>query len=209
MGRESKDEAKSGYLPFVMFIFFWAQEKNTAFFSLPRMQTFFVGGYMKRAFDLVVCALLASIQFVAFTSFSFVMYLEVITLCTIIIALCFPTRIAVMASFIFAMVNMLVSGITPWNFLYVVVYPVYSLIVGINKEWLLHKRWAQILLCGLFSFLTGQILQLPYLLFSKHVTMLYLILGLKVSIPQGIISALAYAFIANPVIVLLRKRRYV
>ncbi len=162
-----------------------------------------------RAKELVLCALLAALQFVAFTSFSFVMYLEIITLCTVIIALCFPTRVAVMASFVFTIVNMFVRGVNPWNAMYVFIYPSYSLIVGMNKDWFLRKRWAQIAVCGFFSFLTGQLLQLPFLLFSKNVTVLYLILGLQVSIPQGIISAIAYALVADHMIKLLRKRRYV
>ena len=61
-----------------------------------------------------------------------------------------------------------------------------------------------------FSFLTGQILQLPFLLFSKQVTVLYLILGLQVSIPQGIISGVEYALIGNKLVGFLEKlqRRY-
>ena len=42
--------------------------------------------------DMVLCAILGAIQFIAFTSLSFVMYLEVITLCTFVIAMSFSTK---------------------------------------------------------------------------------------------------------------------
>ena len=44
----------------------------------------------------------------------------------------------------------------------------------------------------------------------KHVTVLYLILGLQVSIPQGIISGVEYALIGNKLVGFLEKlqRRY-
>lgn len=160
--------------------------------------------------DMVLCAILGAIQFVAFSSLSYVMYLEVITLCTFVIAMSFSTKQAVIGSLIFTLVNMFIKGVNPWNALYVVVYPSYSLIVGMNKERLKKRKLYSILLCGFFSFLTGQILQLPFLLFSKQVTVLYLILGLQVSIPQGVISAIEYALIGNRLVIFLNKlqRRY-
>lgn len=160
--------------------------------------------------DMVLCAILGAIQFVAFSSLSYVMYLEVITLCTFVIAMSFSTKQAVIGSLIFTLVNMFIKGVNPWNALYVVVYPSYSLIVGMNKERLKKRKLYPILLCGFFSFLTGQILQLPFLLFSKQVTVLYLILGLQVSIPQGVISAIEYALIGNRLVIFLNKlqRRY-
>ena len=105
---------------------------------------------------------------------------------------------------------MFIKGVNPWNAMYVLVYPSYSLIIGLNKERLAKRKIYPILLCGFFSFLTGQILQLPFLLFSKQVTVLYLILGLQVSIPQGIISGVEYALIGNKLVGFLEKlqRRY-
>ena len=160
--------------------------------------------------DMVLCAILGAIQFVAFTSLSFVMYLEVITLCTFVIAMSFSTKQAVIGSLIFTVVNMFIKGVNPWNAMYVLVYPSYSLIIGLTKERLAKRKIYPILLCGFFSFLTGQILQLPFLLFSKQVTVLYLMFGLQVSIPQGIISGVEYALIGNKLVGFLEKlqRRY-
>ena len=105
--------------------------------------------------DMVLCAILGAIQFVAFTSLSFVMYLEVITLCTFVIAMSFSTKQAVIGSLIFTVVNMFIKGVNPWNAMYVLVYPSYSLIIGLNKEKLAKRKIYPILLCGFFSFLTG------------------------------------------------------
>lgn len=154
---------------------------------------------------LIACSLLAAILYIAFTSFSYIMYLEVITLCIVVIALCYPTKDAVLSSFVFTLVNLFIKGVNPWNMMYVFVYPMYSLFVGMNKKYLLNRKWLQILVCGFLSFLTGQILQLPYLLFSKNVTIMYLILGLQVSIPQGVVSAMTYTLVSNRMMNILNK----
>lgn len=58
---------------------------------------------------------------------------------------------------------------------------------------LIKSHVAQILICFLFSFLLGQLVDLPFLLFSDKVTMLYLLLGLKTSLIQGVITAIEAA----------------
>jgi len=140
--------------------------------------------------EIVLIATLACIQYIAFTSFSYILYLEVITMTTVLIAMSFKERDVVFASIVFGLVNLVLTSITPWSLMYLFIYPSYSLIIAKSNSFL--KRHFLILctLTGLFSFLTGQLLQLPFILFSKNLTVIYLIAGLKVSIPQFIMSFL-------------------
>jgi len=148
--------------------------------------------------DLVLITVLASIQYVVFTSFSFVLYLEFITFVTVLFAMNFKRQEAVLGSIIFVIIYMLTSGITPWSMMYLIVYPTYSLLTSLLKPFFKKHFSALVVTCGFFSFATGQILQIPFLLFSKNITIYYLIAGLKVSIPQGIIAALVCRLLYYP-----------
>ena len=61
------------------------------------------------------------------------------------------------------------------------------------------------LLCGLLSFMTGQLLQLPYMLVSSKVTAFYLLAGLKTSLIQGGLSAVLCFVLFQPLRVALEK----
>lgn len=161
--------------------------------------------------EIVLCSILASLEFIAFTSFSFWLYLEAITLTICVIAMAFSLKEAMISAFLFGVINLFVQGVNPWNMIYVFLYPAYTFVIGKNKVWLEKRKWAQVVLCGFFSFLTGQILQLPFILFSKQITLLYLLMGLKVSLPQGFLSGMAYGWIGHRLIDLLKqvRRRFI
>lgn len=150
-------------------------------------------------------AIMASIQSAIFTIFSQVLYLEGITLTICLFACVFKKEEAVLASFIFAMVNMLVQGITIWTMMYVLIYPTYSFILASFKRFWLSKPMALVLMCGFLSFLTGQLMDLPFIVFAKEITVFYIILGLKTSIIQGCLSALMCLLIFDPCLKVLQK----
>ncbi|MGB4985803.1 MAG: cytochrome B [Erysipelotrichaceae bacterium] len=141
--------------------------------------------------EIVLIALLSALEFVIFSSFSYVLYLELITFVIVVIALNFSLRVSILSSLVFALINILfVQGIQFWSAGYLVIYPTYSLIVGLNKKYLTSSLVVSVI-CGFLSFLTGQLLQIPFMLLSSHITFLYIILGLKTSLIQGIISGIS------------------
>ncbi|MBM6831290.1 cytochrome B [Faecalicoccus acidiformans] len=149
--------------------------------------------------ELCVIAIIGAIEFVVFTSFSFILYLECITFTVLIFSVVFPIKIAVSGAVVFDLLNIvLIQGITPWSLCYLGIYPVYSWIFSTWKQPLPKKLWLLAFVCAFFSFLTGQLLQLPFLLFSKTLTILYLILGLKTSLIQGALSAMICLFLYHP-----------
>ncbi|MEG0076692.1 cytochrome B [Anaerorhabdus sp.] len=150
-------------------------------------------------------AIMASIQSVVFTIFSQILYLEGITFTVCLFACAFKRNEAIFASLIFGMVNMLIQGINIWTMMYVVIYPTYSLIVSVLKPILLKRLGFMVFICGLLSFATGQLLDLPFILLSKEVTLFYIILGLKTSLIQGCLSAFMCLLIFEPCLKVLNK----
>ena len=155
--------------------------------------------------ELCVISIIACIEAVMFTSFSQVLYLETITLTVLMFAVVFKPRIAFMGAVVYGLVNMVVNGITPWTMMYFVIYPCYSLIVIGLKRPFKHRVLLWSVLCGVLSFLTGQILQIPFLLFSAKVTAFYLLAGLKTSLIQGGLSAVLCFMLFQPLRVVLEK----
>lgn len=140
--------------------------------------------------ELCLISLLGALEFVIFTSFSTILYLECITFTIVVVALNFPRKIAILSSLVFTLVNLGVMGVTPWSLLYALIYPCYSLLIASSKSLIKGKIGLIALSCAFLSFLTGQLLELPYLLVSKKVTMAYMIVGMKTSFIQGTMSGL-------------------
>ena len=93
---------------------------------------------------------------------------------------------------------MLFQGITPWSCMYLCIYTTYAWIFSKSKGYVLKHRFLLYCVCGFCSFLTGQLLDLPYILFSGKITLLYMILGLKTSLMQGGISFVACMLLFDP-----------
>ena len=139
--------------------------------------------------ELCVIAMMACIEAVVFSSFSHILYLEGITLTVLLFAVVFKRRTAFLAAVVYGLVNMIVSGVTLWSMMYFLIYPGYTLICCGLKPVLKENVLLWSLCCGILSFSTGQILQIPWMLFSKRLTMIYVLTGLKTSLIQGCLSA--------------------
>ena len=155
--------------------------------------------------ELCVISIIACIEAVVFTSFSQVLYLEAITLTILMFAVVFKARIAFMGAVVYGLVNMVINGITPWTMMYFLIYPCYTMLVILMKPLLKNHVIGYSILCGLLSFLTGQLLQLPYLLFSSTVTAFYLLAGMKTSLIQGGLSVVLCFVLFQPLRVVLEK----
>ena len=150
-------------------------------------------------------ALMAAMMEVVFTMFSGILYLEAITLTIAVIAVVFDRREAVLAALVFTITNMLIQGVSIWTFAYCLIYPLYALIFSFSRKVILDHRWLAVVMVGLCSFATGQLLDIPFILFSPKVTMIYILMGLKTSFLQGSLSALEALFLFDPLVDRLMK----
>lgn len=157
-----------------------------------------------RTKELTRIAFMAAILVCVFQMFAQILYLEMITFTIVVFGCSNSKREAIMACLIFGIINMLYMGINPWTMMYVVIYPCYAWIVSAHKEMWRKHPFILYLLCGFLSFLTGQLLDLPYILFSGKLTIFYMLMGLKTSVIQGILSFLVCMFLFDPLTKRLR-----
>ena len=151
--------------------------------------------------------MMACLMMAIFEIFANILYLELITFTILVFALTFPRKEVVSAAALFAVLHMLMAGITPWSIGYLIMYPIYACCFSYAGNWLLaHPRWIP-LTCGIASLLAGQLMDLPFLLFSTKVTIFYIITGLKTSLIQGTLSFLATLFLWEPVVNVLKQIR--
>ena len=78
-----------------------------------------------KARELCFIAVIASIEAVVFTSFSFILYLECITFTIVVFAMTFQTRQAVLGAVVFTILNLSTQGVAPWSMMYCLIYPLY------------------------------------------------------------------------------------
>ena len=154
--------------------------------------------------ELCFIAVIAAIESVVFTSFSFVLYLECITLTIVLFAMVFKTRQAVLGAIVFGLLNLTVQGVAPWSIMYLLIYPTYSLLISLSKNYLSKHFIILCIVCGLLSFSTGQLVQLPFMLISKHITFYYILAGLKTSLIQGIVVGISCFICYKPIYMVLK-----
>ncbi len=155
--------------------------------------------------ELCVISIMACIEASVFYLFSQILYLEGITLTVVLFACVFKRRTAVLAAAVYGLVNMMVNGITPWSMMYLLIYPSYSLFVSVMNPVLKHRLIPWCCICAFLSFLTGQLLEIPFLLVSEKVTIYYLLMGLKTSLIQGGLSAVLCFLTFRPLRVVLER----
>jgi len=78
-------------------------------------------------------AILAALEFVIFYSLSNILYIEAITLTIITVALALDKSEAILSSIVFGCILILYMGLTPWTIMYLMIYPLYSLLTIFNS----------------------------------------------------------------------------
>lgn len=156
-----------------------------------------------KARELCFIAVIASIEAVVFTSFSFILYLECITFTIVVFAMTFQTRQAVLGAVVFTILNLSTQGVAPWSMMYCLIYPLYSLFIGCSRKFLNRHFLALVFTCGFLSFLTDQLVQLPFMLISGKITAIYILMGLKTSLIQGFMSMALCAICYKPIAAVL------
>lgn len=140
-------------------------------------------------------AILAAMLYVGFVMFSSILYLEVVTLMIVVYGSCLPLKESTMAGFIFGFLYLLSNGIFPWTVMYILIFPLYAFIGYLFRHHLRTYPHVSVLLCFFLSFLLGQLIDIPFLLFSNKITFLYILLGIKTSLIQGLVSAMQAYFL--------------
>lgn len=141
--------------------------------------------------SLCMTALLGGILFLSFSLCSSILYLEVITLTLVVVSMYFRKDIVLLSIVVFSICLVTNIGFSIYTCMYLAVYVLYGIFTLKLKPYLMNHPNILYLYIGFLSFMTGQILELPFLLVSKKVTIIYILLGLKTSLIQGGISFIA------------------
>lgn len=148
--------------------------------------------------ELTRIALMGTLLYIVFHAFSDILYLELITFTILSFSQVFPRRECVMACVLFALLHLLLYGVMIWNIMYLLIFPIYGFLFASMKRVLQGRIVGLALTAGIASFLIGQLVDLPFLLFGKTITVLYLLMGLKTSLIQGSLTFLAALFLYEP-----------
>jgi len=135
--------------------------------------------------DITRISFLSSILVCVFLAFSQIMYLELVTTTLLLYSLNLEIRDSFMVALIFGAVLLLIFGIQSFSIMYMIIFPIFALIISFSKKLLNKNNWLIIIVGGLFSFLLGTLVDLPYILFSGKATYIYLIMGFQVGVVQG------------------------
>lgn len=150
-------------------------------------------------------AFLGSLMYIVFQSFSGFLYIEMITFTICSFSMVFSRKEVVIAAFLFGVIQILFHGLMFWNVMYILIYPIYAYICSTYRSFFMQHKIGFYMVGGFFSFLTGQLVELPFLLVSKKVTIIYMLMGLKTSLIQGCVTFLEFLMLHDPVHRVLKR----
>jgi len=150
-------------------------------------------------------ALLASLLFALYFIFSQILYLEFVTFTVILFALNLPRWNALWIVMTFVMLVWLSYGIATWSLMYIVIYPTFVIILKLLKKQLTGKLYLTAAFAFMMGLLVGNMVDLPFLLFSKEVTLMYIIMGFQTTLIQGGIAFLGILLLYEPLAKQLSK----
>lgn len=152
-----------------------------------------------RVREITRIALMGAMMYAVFQAFSNILYLEMITFTILSFSQVFSRKETTLSCLLFACIQILLNGVMIWNIAYLIVFPTYGLLFSTHKSFLEKHKGFLPFYGAFFSFLTGQLVDLPFLLFSKTVTVLYMLMGLKTSLIQGLLTFIVLLFLFDPV----------
>lgn len=151
----------------------------------------------------VLAAILYSVYFLG----SFFLYVELVGFIVLLYGISLDKKTSYLASLVFAFLVILTKGFGVWSLMYIVVFPQYSLIYYFLSR-VTKSEYIYATVGFILSFLTGTIIELPYIFMSGmagKALIIYLLLGMQVSLGNGACTFLATLFLFKPLNKLLKK----
>lgn len=155
--------------------------------------------------EMARCAVLGTLFYIVFHLFSNVLYAEGITLTLFVCAQVFKRKEVLAGTMVFALLQLFFHGFMIWNMTYAVIFPLYALwFYSLNRLAAKHE-WVAWTTGALAAFLLGQLVDLPFLVFGKTVTIVYILLGMKTSLIQAGVVFLEFLFLYEPMVRIMKK----
>jgi len=143
-------------------------------------------------------AMLACLLFSVYFMFSQILYLEFVTFTIILFCLNIPKWDSIWIITTFVLLIWLVYGISMWSFMYIIIYPLFALLLKLFKKLLSKSIYYVAIFAFIMALLVGNLIDLPMLLFSKAITIAYIIIGFKTTLIQGGIAFVLILLVYEP-----------
>jgi len=143
-------------------------------------------------------AMLAGMLFAVYFCFSQILYLEFVTFTVILLALTLPKYNSLWVVITFVLLVWLVYGISLWSVMYIFIYPLFTIVLKLLSPILRKSIYYVAGIAFIMGLLVGNLVDLPFLLFSKEVTMMYVIIGFKTTLVQGVIASISVLIMYEP-----------
>ncbi|MFV0498466.1 MAG: hypothetical protein ACK5NF_00280 [Bacilli bacterium] len=151
-------------------------------------------------------AMLSAMLFTIYFIFSQILYLEFVCFTIIILSMTLPKFHSVIVSVIFVFLVWLSYGIGVWTIMYIIIYPGFAFMLSLIKDQIKNKL-SLVATCGfIMALLVGNLIDLPMLLFSKEITIMYVILGLKTTLIQATICCVSLILFYDPIFNFLNSK---
>ncbi len=162
------------------------------------------GNFLKTQ-TLTRVAFAAALLVCVYYAFNQIVYLELVTATLLLYAVNFKTRDAFLISIVFSMVILIMYGPQSFAIMYMVIFPIYTLLSSLLRKVIVNHLIFAALYAGFFSFILGTLVDLPYLLLSGKATLIYLISGLQVGIPKAMATVVVIVFAFEPLNNILKQ----
>lgn len=148
--------------------------------------------------ELVRSSVLGCLLYVTYISFSNILYFELLTTVLFVFSQIVNQRVIVRASFLFSILVNILNGPQIWHLMYFLIYPFYSYVLNKNIN-VFEKRETLVPVFGaICSGMVGILLDIPFMLFGKYVTIYYLLSSIKTSVIQGILTYVSLTVLYKP-----------
>lgn len=147
---------------------------------------------------MVRSSVIGSFLYVVYISFSNILYLELLTTMLLTFSQIVSRRVIINASILFSILVNVLNGPQIWHLMYLFIYPFYASIFSENKAKFEKHEKVIPFVGAICSGIVGIVLDIPFLLFGKYVTIYYLLSSIKTSVIQGTLTYLSLMLLYKP-----------
>ena len=142
--------------------------------------------------------MLAALLFGVYALFSNVLYLEFVTITIILYAINIPKWDSLIIVSVFVLLIWLCYGISPWSAMYMVIYPLFALVLKLLSKQLKKSIYLIAFFAFFMALCAGNLIDLPFLLLSREVTIMYFLIGIKTTLVQGGLAFIEVLILYEP-----------
>lgn len=153
-----------------------------------------------KAKDITLTGFLSAIMYLIYSIGSGILYFELLNFTILLYGVSFSRRTSYLSTLVFTLLVILTFGLSPWTMMYLILFPLYSLIYSFLGNYI--RSEYTLAVCGfILAFACGTIIDLPYILMAGldyRGLIIRLLLGFQVSIFSAGTTFISTLFLLPP-----------